>query len=170
MSGWNASRPTWDPEGGVSDGTPGFPDQEDGRSRPGNGRHSYGQSGQQGQPRQPSFPGYDPEDLWPQDQGEGGYSNGAGGQHASSGQHRYGTRASLGLPQEDYPPADFGQPSQQFEQRDYAQPGHTGRHAAGTGRGTADQENATQDYAARMDPALQDFFAPQPSRSGTATR
>lgn len=169
MSGWNASRPTWDPEGGVSDSTPGFPDQED--SRPGNGRHSYGQSGQQGQPRQPSFPGYDPEDLWPQDKGEGGYSNGAGGQHASSGQHRYGTRASLGLSQEDYPAADYGQPSQQFEQfeqRDYPQPGHTGRHAAGTGRSTADQEYATQDYAARMDPALQDFFAPQPSRPGTA--
>jgi len=166
MSGWNASRPTWDPEGGVSDSTPGFPDQEDGR--PGNGRHSYGQSGQQAQPRQPSFPGYDPEDLWPQGQGEGGYSNGAGGQHASSGQHRYGTRASLGLPQEDYPAADYGQPGQQFEQQDYAQPGHTGRHAAGTGRSAADQEYATQDYAARMDPALQDFFAPQPSRSGTA--
>ena len=129
MSGWNASRPTWDPEGGVSDSTPGFPDQED--SRPGNGRHSYGQSGQQGQPRQPSFPGYDPEDLWPQDQGEGGYSNGAGGQHASSGPPRYGTRASLGLPQEDYPATDYGQPGQQFEQRDYAQPGQTGRHAAG---------------------------------------
>jgi hypothetical protein len=168
MSGWNASRPTWDPEGGVSDSTPGFPDQEDGRSRPGDGGHSYGQSGQQGQPRQPSFPGYDPEDLWPQDQGEGGYSNGADGQHASSGQYRYGTRASLGLPQEDYPAADYGQPSQQFEQRDYAQPGHTARHAAGTARSAADQEYATQDYAARMDPALQDFFAPQPSRPGTA--
>jgi hypothetical protein len=168
MSGWNASRPTWDPEGGVSDSTPGFPDQEDGRSRPGNGRHSYGQSGQQGQPRQPSFPGYDPEDLWPQDQGEGGSSNGAGGQHASSGQYRYGTRASLGLPQEDYPAADYGQPGQQSEQRDYAQPAHPGRHAAGTARSAADQEYASQDYAARMDPALQDFFAPQPSRSGTA--
>ena len=166
MSGWNASRPTWDPEGGVSDSTPDFPDQEDGR--PGNGRHSYGQSGQQGQSRQPSFPGYDPEDLWPQDQGEGGYSNGAGGQHASSGQHGYGTRASVGLPQEDYPAADYGQPSQQFEQLDYAQPGHTGRHAAGTARSAADEEYATEDYAARMDPALQDFFAPEPSRPGTA--
>ena len=72
MSGWNASRPTWDPEGGVSDSTPGFPDPED-HGRPGNGRHSYGQPGRQGQSAQPSFPGYDPEDLWPQDQGEGGY-------------------------------------------------------------------------------------------------
>jgi hypothetical protein len=162
MSGWNASRPTWDPEGGVSDSTPGLPDQEDGRSRPGNGRHSYGQSGQQGQPRQPSFPGYDPEDLWPQDRGEGGYGNSA------DGQHRYGTQASLGLPQGDYPAADYGQPSQQFEPWDHAQPDHTGRHAAGAGRSAADQEYATQDHAARMDPALQDFFAPQPSRSGTA--
>jgi hypothetical protein len=164
MSGWNASRPTWDPEGGVGDSTPGFPDPED-YSRSGNGRHSYGQHGQQGQSGQPSFPGYDPEDLWPQDQGEGGHSNGANGQSG------YGTRASLGLPQEDYLPADYGQqfdhPGQQFEQRDYAQPGRTGRHAAGRGGG-ADQEHAAQDYAARMDPALQDFFAPQPSRPGFA--
>jgi hypothetical protein len=167
MSGWNASRPTWDPEGGVSDSTPGFPDPED-HGRPGNGRHSYGQPGQQGQPRQPSFPGYDPEDLWPQDQDEGGYSDGANGQHGSNGQHRYGTRASLGLPQEDYPPADWGQPSQQFEQRDHAQSSHTGRHAAGTARSGADQEYAVEDYAARMDPALQDFFAPQPARPGFA--
>jgi hypothetical protein len=167
MSGWNASRPTWDPEGGVSDSTPGFPDPED-HGRPGNGRHSYGQPGQQGQPRQPSFPGYDPEDLWPQDQGEGGYGDGANGQHGSNGQHRYGTRASLGLPQEDYPPADWGQPSQEFEQRDHAQPSHTGRHAAGTARSGADQEYAVQDYAARMDPALQDFFAPKPARPGFA--
>ena len=167
MSGWNASRPTWDPEGGVSDSTPGFPDPED-HGRPGNGRHSYGQPGRQGQPRQPSFPGYDPEDLWPQDQGEGGYSDGANGQHGSNGQHRYGTPSSLGLPQEDYPPADWGQPSQQFEQWDHAQPSHTGRHAAGTARSGADQEYAVQDSAARMDPALQDFFAPQPARPGFA--
>jgi hypothetical protein len=159
MSGWNDSRPTWDPEGGVGDSTPGFPDQED------HGRHSYGQPGQQGQPSQPSFPGYDPENLWPRDQGEGGYRNGANGQHGY-------TRSSLGFPQEDYPqedypPADYGQSSQQFEQRDFeqrnsAQPGQTGRHAVG--RGSADQERAAQEYAARMDPALQDFFAPQPSR------
>ena len=172
MSGWNASRPTWDPEGGVSDSTPGFPDPED-PGRPGNGRHSYGQPGRQGQSAQPSFPGYDPEDLWAQDQGEGGYSNGASGQHGSNGQLGHGTGASLGLPQEDYPPADWGQPSQQFEPRDHAQPSHaqpshTGRHAAGTARSGADQEYAVQDYAARMDPALQDFFAPQPSRPGTA--
>ena len=163
MSGWNASRPTWDPEGGLGDSTPGFPDQED-HSRPGNGRHSYGQpgqQGQQGQPSQPSFPGYDPEDLWPQDQGDGGYRNGANDTNGASGQHGY-TRASLGFPQEDYPPADYGQPAQQFEQRDHAQSGHTGRHAAG--RGSGDQEHAAQEYAARMDPALQDFFAPQPSR------
>ncbi|MGC1567204.1 MAG: hypothetical protein WA794_14430, partial [Trebonia sp.] len=177
MSGWNASRPTWDPEGGVSDSTPGFPDPED-HGRPGNGRHSYGQPGRQGQSAQPSFPGYDPEDLWAQDQGEGGYSNGASGQHGSNAQHRPGTGASLGLPQEDYPPADWGQPSQQFEPRDHAQPSHaqpshaqpshTGRHAAGTARSDADQEYAVQDYTARMDPALQDFFAPQPSRPGFA--
>ncbi len=167
MGGWNASRPTWDPEGAVSDSTPGFPDPED-HGRPGNGRHSYGQPGQQGQPRQPSFPGYDPEDLWPQDQGEVGYSGGANGQHGSNGQHRYGTRASLGLPQEDYPAADWGQPSQQFEQWDQAQPSHPGRHAAGTARSGADQEYAVQDNAARMDPALQDFFAPQPARPGFA--
>ena len=159
MSGWNASRPTWDPEGGVGDSTPGFPDQED-HGKPGNGRHSYGQPGQQGQPSQPSVPGYDPEDLWAQEQGEGSYRNGADGQHGY-------TRASLGFPQDDYSPADYGQPSQQpeqrdLEQRDYAQPGHTGRHAAG--RGGADPEHAAQEYAARMDPALQDFFAPQPSR------
>jgi hypothetical protein len=162
MSGWNASRPTWDPEGGVSDSTPDFPGQED-YGRQGNGRHSYGQPGQQGQSRQPGFPGYDPEDLWPQAQGEGGYTNGP------DGQHRYGTRASLGLSQEDYPAADYGQPSQQSEQREHAQPGHTGRHAAGTGRSGADQEHATEDYVARMDPALQDFFAPQPPRTGFAS-
>jgi hypothetical protein len=167
MSGWNTSRPTWDPEGGVGDSTPDFPDPEDQR-RPGNGRHAYGQPGQQGQSGQPSFPGYDPEDLWPQDQGEGGFSTGGfsngGFSNGGSGQHGYGTRASLGLPQDDYPqadypPADYGQ---QVEQRDQAQPSRTGRHAAG--RDSADQDYAAQDYAARMDPALQDFFAPQPSR------
>jgi hypothetical protein len=170
MSGWNASRPTWDPEGGVGDSTPGSPAPED-HGRPGNGRHHYGQPGQQaqsgqsGQSGQAGFPGYDPEDLWPQDQG-GGYGNGNG----ANGQHAYGAETPLGFPQEDhpqegYPPADHGQPSQQFEQRDHAQPGQPGRHAS---RGGTDQEYAAQEYAARMDPALQDFFVPQPSRPGFA--
>jgi len=151
MNGWNPPRPTWDPEGGIGDSTPDFPEPED------HGRHSrnpYAQSGKHGQPSQLSFPGYDPEDLWPQARGEGGgYSNGTNGQHAS------GSSDPLGFPPfpaEEYPAADYGQSSQPFGQRDSAQPGPTGRHAS---RGGSEQE-----YAARMDPALQDFFAPQPPR------
>ena len=151
MSGWNPSRPTWDPEGGVGDSTPDSPEPED------YGRHSrspYTQAGKHGQPSQPSFPGYDPEDLWPQALGEGGgYSTGTDGQHA------YGSSDPLEFPPfaaEEHPAADYGQSSQPFGQRDSAQPGSTGRHAS---RGGSEQE-----YAARMDPALQDFFAPQPSR------
>jgi hypothetical protein len=192
MSGWNASRPAWDSEGGADESTPGFPDPED-YPQPENGRPVHGQSAQPSQPGQPGLPGYDPEDLWQQDRGDrGGYDSGGYGSSgfgssafdssafdnsgfdnsghdnggfggAPDGQPGYGTQAPFGFPPEDYPPEDFGQqPGQQLEQRDYPQPGHVGRHA-GRGPGDPNRGPGDPEHAARLDPALQDFFSP-PSR------
>ena len=67
------------------------------------------------------------------------------------GREGYG-REGNGAAQQDYE-------RQEAAQRDFAQRDHAGRDYVG-------RDHLEPDSAARMDPALQDFFAPQPPRQG----
>jgi hypothetical protein len=99
--------------------------------------------------------GYGRPDPGQRDRAEYGY-----GQEADDrepyGREPYG-RGGYGAAQQDYEPQETAQ--RDFAQRDYAGRDYAGRDYVG-------RDHLDPDSAARMDPALQDFFAPQPPRPG----
>ena len=90
--------------------------------------------------------GYGRPDLGQPDRADYGYGREAGDREPY-GREAY-SRAGYGATQQDYERPEA--PQRDFAQRDYV------------GRDHLDPDNA-----ARMDPALQDFFAPQPPRPGS---
>jgi hypothetical protein len=215
MSGWNSSRPTWDPQGGAGENTQGFsaPHSAEGTdddwpepsaSLPGPGygerqgpddfqasrrppRHSAGGLPPDARPaapppdifrQDPGYPaaaqrdhgqrGYGRPDRGQPDQAESGYGREADdwepyGREAYGredyGREDYG-RESYGAVQQDYERQEAAQ--RDFAQRDFAQRNLAQRDYAG--RDYVSRDPLDPDSAARMDPALQDFFAPQPTR------
>lgn len=158
MSGWDGSRPTWDPERLRSDGDPeqaaGTPPEEFERGY-GTGAHAAQPNGQ---------PGYPPEDYPPRGWADrGGYDRDASGLgQPRNGQGGNGPRGRAGAAQEEYPRQDYGQPRHgqpRHGRPDPAQQGYGGRDYVG-------HDNVDPEYAARMDPALQDFFSPSRQRPG----
>src|SRR5215472_875415 len=211
MSGWNTSRPTWDPQGGAGENAQGFsaPDSaegtddwpEPGASLPGSGygerqgpddfqasrrppRHSAGGLPPDARPAVPppdifrqdpgypaaaqrdrGQPGYGRPDLEQPDRAESGYGREADDREPYGrepygrepyGQEGYG-REGYGAVQQDYERQEAAQ--RDFAQRDLAQRDYAGRDYVG-------RDHLDPDSAARMDPALHDFFAPQPTRQG----
>jgi len=162
MSGWDASMPTREPERHRSGGGPrhapgGPPDVFEPAYGPFD--PDYGQQPDAEQPygREPR-PDYGREDVAPRHRAEnGGYDGDASGP-GGNGRHGRPAGGREDWPGQEHPRGDYGQ---RDGLEDRARPGYPSRDPAGGG--TADP-----DYAARMDPALQDFFAPQPSRSDVA--
>jgi hypothetical protein len=161
MSGWDAtSRPTWDPQDGPEENTQSFgvpdswyspqePAREPASPGPGNGTQGNGRQGNgrqgngrhAGGPRAESPRGNQEWDRAPQANP---------GRQADPGRQHYPDR-------QDYP--DRSSRASARPPRDH--------RADPLGRGHAEFA-ASQDpeQAARMDPALRDFFAPQPERRG----
>jgi hypothetical protein len=184
MSGWDDSRSTWEPESqrpdGVPQNAPGAPpgvfdpdydSLEPDYGPPTPGQQPYGEPGyarEEFAPRDAAGPGAPADPVSPA--GPAGPSEDPGGQDDYGyGYGRHGRQAAAREErawrdfqqqrQEDYPQ----QPGYQGQGRDYVGRDYAGRDAAG--RDTVDPY-----YAARMDPALQDFFAPLPPRADFATR
>lgn len=184
MSGWDGSRPSWEPERhrpeGVPRHAPGVPpgifdpdhdafDPDYGPQAQAQAQQSYGQ------------PGYPRGDFAPPDwagpAGPAGPVGPAGredrdgepGGRGGRGGHSHGRHSRSAPAQGDDPRWDYGQ---RHGREDYAQPGYPGRDHADrdhpdrdrAGRDQAGRDTVDPDYAARMDPALQDFFTPQPPR------
>jgi len=193
MSGWNASsRPTWDPQGGAAENAQAFsaPDSADaahddwpesGASLPGSGYGERQRPDVQADRRPPRHraggpppdarPAGPPPDIFQQDpgypaavqrdQGQRGYGRPDLGQPGQA-EYGYGREAGDREPygREAYSRQGYGATQRDYErpeaaQRDYAQRDYVGR------------DHLDPDSAARMDPALQDFFAPQPPRPGS---
>jgi len=189
------SRPTWDPQGGTGENTQshgapdfaeegGFPSSASPGTPPAIFLQDYDQNDfAQGGFDQGGFDqgGFDHSqqgrgDFAPTDFGQGDFGQGDFGQNgfgqadrgvrqyrdeADPGRSGYGQRASdpWDYPQQDFPPRDSREDFQrQSAGRDYA-----ARDI--TDAGYADRRRDDSDSAARMDPALRDFFAPQPTRS-----
>src|SRR5262249_29127016 len=180
MSGWNSSRPTWDPQGGAGENTQAFsaPDSpegigddwpEPGASLP---RSGYGerqqpddlQAGRRpprhragGLPRD-ARPAGPPPDIFQQDPGYPATAQ------RDYGQPGYGREADdrEAYGREPYGQGSYGAAQQDYERQEDAQRGHAQRDHAG--HDYVGLDHLDPDTAARMDPALQDFFAPQPPR------
>lgn len=190
MSGWNASsRPTWDPQDGPGENTQAFPAPdlsegaddgwpEPGAPPPGSG---YGERQQPDDLRvgrrparhragglpQDAAPGGPPPDIFQQDPG---YPDTA---QRDYGQRGYGRpdlgprdRAEPGHDREPYAREAYGRGGYRTAQPDNAQRDVAQRDYAG--RDYVGRDHLDPDSAARMDPALQDFFAPQPPRPDAA--
>src|ERR1700728_4412664 len=144
MSGWDASMPSREPERHRSGGAP---------------RHAPGAPPDVFEPAyRPFEPDYGREDFAPRRRAEnGGYDGDASGL-GSNGRHGRPGGGREDYPGQDYARGDYGQ---RYGREDHAQAGHARRDYPGG-------DTVDPDYAARMDPALQDFFAPQPSRSDFA--
>src|SRR5215469_8024269 len=185
MSGWDkSSRPTWDPEGESGDSTQAFstPDHSETSSDPwpeyGRDAHDQGGYRPQGASEQDhARRDYEPPDF------AGDYSRpGAASEYGSrdypSMDRADRTRADAARPDWDRPdwdrpdwdrpdwerpdwerPAwdrpDWDRPDSEPASRDYRPGDYTGR-------------DADPNQAARRDPALQDFFAPRPTRQDPA--
>ena len=156
MSGWDTSRPTWDPEDGPGDTTEAFSPQD------------YSESDQPGQrpPRHgsnsPSFePGRagPPPDIFQQGYDQQGYDRDRNGQ----GSYRSAGAAEQDHARRGYPPMDRDHGDRDrdhavrddYATRDYAPRDYVGRDPG-------------PDQDARRDPALQDFFAPKGRRPNPA--
>jgi len=169
------------PAYGSGESAPRHRDERGGDGRNGHGRHS---AHSRQEPAQEGYPGQDygqPDfGQWQRDPQD------FGGQ--DFGRQDFGQREQPGFGQLDREPADFGQPD--YGQPDFGRPdreqsryGQQGRQLPGFGQlepeqsrfgqpddrepGYADRDHAGRDavdpnYAARMDPALQDFFRPGP--------
>ena len=163
MSGWDGSRPTWDPERHESSGVPqhaaGSPPEIFGQDY---GPQAPARHGQTGQGRGESAP----RDQAPPDRaGPGGYEGGYGGGwnggydrddngYGDSGfgeNGGTGTRGRHGAAQAA-PRQEHGQP--RHGQPDSPPPGYY------EGRDPVGHDGLDPGYAARMDPALRDFFQP----------
>jgi hypothetical protein len=112
------------------------------------GQRGYGRP-DPGQPDRAEY-GYGREAVDREPNGREAYSREPYGREA------YG-REGYGAAQQDYERQE--DPRRDFAQRDYAGRDYAGRDYVG-------RDDLDPDSAARMDPALQDFFVPQPSRSG----
>jgi hypothetical protein len=169
MSGWDASMPSREPErhrsGGGPRHAPGAPPDVfepaygpfEPDYRPFEADYDPQADAQQPPGREPQ-PDYGREDFAPRRRAEnGGYDGDASGP-GSNGRHGRPGGGREDYPGQDYPRGDYGQ---RHGRDDHAQPGHARRDYPGG-------DTVDPDYAARMDPALQDFFAPQPSRSDFA--
>ena len=201
MSGWNSSRPSWDPQGGAGENTQAYsaPDSsagidddwpEPGVSLAGLGygerrqpddlqagrrppRHRAGGLPQDARPAGPPPDIFQQDPGYPataqRDYGQPGYGPPDLGQPGPA-EHGYGREADAREPygRESYGREAYGQGSYGAAQQDY-------EHQEDVRRDHAQRDDARRDYvgrdhqdldtAARMDPALQDFFAPQPSRA-----
>lgn len=172
MSGWDGSRPTWDPERHESSGVPqnaaGDPPDifgpDYGQQAP--ARQSYGQAGRGGY--EGGYGGgwdggYDQDardagGFGDNGFGENGYGDSGFGENGGTG-----TRGRHGAAQKDYPRQDHGQP--RHGQPDSPSPGYY------EGRDPVGHDDLDPGYAARMDPALRDFFQPlRPNSPNRPTR
>jgi hypothetical protein len=165
MSGWDTSRPTWDPEDEPGDTTQAFSPKDYSESdqpgqrppRHGSNGPSY-EPGRAGPPPDIFQPGYDQPGYDQPGYDQPGYDrdrNGQGSHHSPRAAEQDHARRG---PASGYPPVD--------RDRDY----------------TARDDYATRDYAPRdyvgrdpapepdalRDPALQDFFAPRERRPNPA--
>jgi len=169
MSGWDASMPSREPErhrsGGAPRHAPGAPPDVfepaygpfEPDYRPFEADYDPQADAQQPSGREPQ-PDYGREDFAPRRRAEnGGYDGDASGL-GSNGRHGRPGGGREDYPGQDYARGDYGQ---RYGREDHAQAGHARRDYPGG-------DTVDPDYAARMDPALQDFFAPQPSRSDFA--
>jgi hypothetical protein len=170
MSGWDGSRPTWEPERHRPDGVP----QQAPGAPPGVFDPDYNPFESNYGPQPPAQQPYGQPSPVRGDFAPRGWTDPADPAERDgdpSGQNGYGhgRHSRLAAAKEDYPRQDHGQ---QHGREDYAQPGYPGRdHNGGehngrdhVGRDHVGRNRVDPDYAARMDPALQDFFAPVPPR------
>jgi hypothetical protein len=175
MSDWDASRPSRSPRRREHDRDP----RQAGGAPPDIFDREYGPQGY-GDPQayagQPyGQPGYGPGESAPRYQAEPGAREQGAYEQSGNDASRYGTHGRPESPQEGYPQGDYGQRDyglpgygQHREQPGYEQPGYgqPGYGQPGQGQpgdaGRDYADTADPDYAARMDPALQDFFTPLP--------
>jgi hypothetical protein len=216
MSGWDASRPAWDPQGGAGENTQGFGFQdfpEEGGGFPsstspgtppaiflqdydqnevvqddfGRGDFGRGNFGQADYGRADFVPdGFGQGDFGPEDSGRGGFGRDDFG-HGDFGRGDFGQTDFAGngfgqqddaprgyRPEQDLGHGGFGQrgpaqeeyPLQDYLRRD-SQPQDAGYPASSDYQDSDQWDPRGQqdaDYAARMDPALRDFFASPSAR------
>jgi hypothetical protein len=142
----------------------------DDRNANGHGRPGPAQDGYPGQdysPWEPDQQDFGQQNFGQQDYGRPGRPPGFGQLDREQPDYGQQERQLPGFGPLDREQPDYGQPD--HRQPDHGQPDHRGSGYAGrdnAGRDTLGRDTADSAYAARMDPALQDFFKPVPPAPG----